>query len=120
LIWAKAFVQDRNKYDGADVAHLILRQHEQVDWKRLLGLFEQYWEVLLMHILNFRFIYPTQRECVPRWLLDELLDRVEAHANLPVPQVKVCRGRLYSRTDYAIDVHQWGFADVVGEGTRRL
>ncbi|MEW5726684.1 MAG: nucleotidyltransferase [Pseudomonadota bacterium] len=119
LIWAKAFVQDRNKYDGADVAHLILRQHRQVDWRRLLGHFEQYWEVLLIHVLNFRFIYPTERECIPRWLLDELMDRVEAHANLPVPQVQVCRGRLFSRADYAVDVAQWGFADVVGEGTRR-
>ncbi|MGE5547941.1 MAG: nucleotidyltransferase [Solirubrobacterales bacterium] len=119
LIWSKAFVQDRNKYDGADVAHLFLRQHEKLNWRRLLGYFEQYWEVLLMHVLNFRFIYPTERECVPRWLLDELLDRVENHANLPVPQIKVCRGRLYSRTDYAIDVAEWGFADVVGEGQRR-
>lgn len=119
LIWAKAFVQDRHKYDGADVAHLILRQHAHVDWRRLLGHFEQYWEVLLMHVVNFRFIYPTERECVPRWLLDELMDRLESHANLPVPHVKVCRGRLFSRTDYATDVAEWGFADVVGEGQRR-
>lgn len=119
LIWAKAFVQDRLKYDGADVAHLILCQHAQVDWRRLLVHFEQYWEVLLIHVLNFRFIYPTQRECVPRWLLDELLDRVETHANLPVAQVKACRGRLFSRADYAVDIEKWGFADVVGEGRRR-
>jgi hypothetical protein len=119
LIWSKAFVQDRNKYDGADVAHLILRTHAAVDWQRLLSLFEQYWEVLLMHVVNFRFIYPTERECVPRWLLDELMDRLETHANMPVPRIKVCRGRMFSRSDYAIDVGEWGFADVVGEGERR-
>lgn len=119
LIWSKAFVQDRMKYDGADVAHLILRQHAAVDWRRLLSHFEQYWEVLLMHVINFRFIYPTERECVPRWLLDELMDRLETHANMPVPRIKVCRGRLFSRTDYAQDVTEWGFADVVGEGQRR-
>lgn len=119
LIWSKAFVQDRQKYDGADVAHLFLRTHRAVDWQRLLALFEQYWEVLLMHVINFRFIYPTERECIPRWLLDELMDRLESHANLPVPQVQVCRGRMFSRADYAIDVGEWGFADVVGEGQRR-
>lgn len=119
LIWSKAFVQDRQKYDGADVAHLFLRTHRSVDWQRLLALFEQYWEVLLMHVINFRFIYPTERECIPRWLLDELMDRLENHANLPVPQVQVCRGRMFSRADYAIDVAEWGFADVVGEGQRR-
>lgn len=120
LIWSKAFVQDRMKYDGADVAHLFLRQHQNVDWRRLLSHFEQYWEVLLMHVVNFRFIYPTERECVPRWLLDELMDRLESHANMPVPRVKVCRGRLFSRADYAKDVTEWGFADVVGEGQSRL
>jgi hypothetical protein len=26
---------------------------------------EQYWEVLLIHILNFRFIYPSERDKIP-------------------------------------------------------
>ncbi|MBY0432121.1 MAG: hypothetical protein K2Q10_13040 [Rhodospirillales bacterium] len=118
LVWSKVFVQDRTKYDGADIAHLILRQHPHIDWRRLLSYMDQYWEVLLIHILNFRFIYPTERECVPRWILDELLKRLEERANLPVAQMKVCRGRLYSRNDYQIDVSQWGYADVVGEPHR--
>ena len=114
LIWSKALLQNRSRYDGADIAHLILRQSERIDWKRLLMHMEQYWEVLLMHVLNFRFIYPTERENVPRWLYDELLQRAHEHADLPIPQTKVCRGRLFSPEDYRIDVADWGFADVVG------
>jgi hypothetical protein len=114
LVWSKCFVQNRERFDGADVAHLILKQHEQIDWKRLLAYMEPYWEVLLAHLLNFRFIYPSEREAVPRWLFHELVDRLNAHAELPVPQTKVCRGRLFSGTDYLIDVRDWGFADVVG------
>lgn len=115
LIWSKAFVQHRNKYDGADVAHMILKQHGQINWKRLLSYMDQYWEVLLIHVLNFRFIYPTERELVPRWLLDELLGRLHERDKLPVAQTRICRGRLFSRTDYLIDVTEWGFVDVVGE-----
>lgn len=115
LIYSKVFVQDRYKYDGSDVAHLILKQNGSVDWKRLLGYLEQYWEVLLMLVLNFRFIYPTERERIPRWLLDELLERIEAQADLPVPQTRVCRGRLFSRSDYLKDVTEWGYADLIGE-----
>lgn len=118
LIWSKAFVQDRTRYDGADIAHVILKQHDNVDWKRLLSYMDQYWEVLLIHLLNFRFIYPTERECVPRWLFDELLTRVKQRADLPMPHIKVCRGRLLSRSDYAIDITEWGFADILGEGER--
>ena len=119
LVWSKCFIQLRYRYDGADVAHVILRAHEQIDWRRLLGYMEVHWEVLLLHLLNFRWIYPTERDKVPAWLLDELLDRLRAQRELPPPQMKVCRGRMFSRIDYEIDVREWGFADVGGEGEIR-
>jgi hypothetical protein len=40
--------------------------------------------------------------------------RTQQQADLPLPQTKVCRGRLFSPDDYRIDVSDWGFADVVG------
>lgn len=119
LLWSKAFIQVRHRYDGGDVAHVILKQHDQIDWQRLLSYMEQYWEVLLTHLLNFRFIYPSERDRIPRWLLDELLDRMHQQLEVPPPQMKVCRGRMFSRSDYAIDVAEWGFADVGGEGQPR-
>ena len=57
---------------------------------------ELYWEVLLIHVLNFRFIYPTEREAIPHWLLDELMERLAAQAQMPPAQMKICRGRLFS------------------------
>ena len=113
---ARLFLQDRYRYDGADVAHVILKKHDQIDWKRLLNAVELYWEVLLIHILNFRFIYPTERDLIPRWLFDELLDRLHAQAELPAANIRVCRGRLLSPRDYVTDISEWGFADVVGKG----
>ncbi|GHC63761.1 nucleotidyltransferase family protein [Limoniibacter endophyticus] len=115
LIWSKAFIQLRHRYDGADIVHVILKAHDQIDWERLLAHMEVHWEVLLMHLMNFRWIYPTERDRVPAWLLDELLDRVRAQRELPPPQMKVCRGRMFSRIDYDIDVKEWGFADVGAE-----
>jgi hypothetical protein len=119
LIWSKAFIQLRHRYDGADVAHVILRQHAQIDWKRLLSVMEAHWEVLLMHLLNFRWIYPSERDHVPLWLMEELLERLRLQLSMPPPQMKVCRGRMFSRVDYLIDVQEWGFADVGGEGEPR-
>src|SRR5437762_5432647 len=71
FIWSKVFIQNRERYDGADVAHLILVKHQEINWERLLCSMEQYWEVLLIHLLNFRFIYPSEREKIPSWLRSE-------------------------------------------------
>jgi Uncharacterised nucleotidyltransferase len=119
LVWSKCFIQLRHRYDGADVAHTILKAHDQIDWQQLLAYMEVHWEVLLIHLLNFRWIYPTERDNVPRWVMDELLDRLDKQRDLPPPQMKVCRGRMFSRIDYEIDVKEWGFADVGGEGEWR-
>ena len=114
LVWSKIFVQDRYRYDGADVAHMILRRHTEIDWRRLLSHMEMYWEVLLIAVLNFRFIYPSERELIPSWLFKELLERLQAQAQVPVPEMKVCRGRIFSPRDYHMDVHEWGFSEAVG------
>jgi hypothetical protein len=77
--------------------------------------------VLLINVLNFRFVYPTERDLIPRWLYDELLERLKAQDEMPPASVKICRGRLISPTDYVIDVSEWGFGDVVGkESTRSM
>jgi hypothetical protein len=114
FIWSKIFVQDRYRYDGADVAHVILKKHDEIDWRRLLGHLELYWEVLLVALLNFRFIYPSERDLIPRWLMDELLERLAAQQAMPPPTIKVCRGRIFSPRDYLPDVTEWGFSEAFG------
>ena len=114
FIWSKIFVQDHHRYDAADVAHMILKCHKQIDWRRLLSRMELYWEVLLMAVLNFRFIYPSERDTIPRWLLDELLERLHKQAEVDPPDKRVCRGRIFSPRDYAVDVDHWGFSEAVG------
>lgn len=116
FIWSKVFIQDRYRFDGADVNHVILKKHDEIEWKRLLSYMEPYWEVLLAHLINFRFAYPTERECVPKWLMEELIGRLTAQLTLPPARVPVCRGRLFSPRDYVTDITEWGFADVVGKG----
>lgn len=115
LIWSKAFIQDRGRFDGNIIAQLILKQHHRIDWKRLLGYMEQHWEALLTHVLRFRYIYPSERHAIPDWLLDELLGRLADQRAMPRPQLRACRGRLFSRDDFELDIGRWGFADAVGD-----
>ena len=88
FIWSKIFVQDHHRYDMADVAHMILKCHDAIDWKQLLSHMELYWEVLLMALLNFRFVYPSERNLVPKWLMDELLERLRDQSDVKGPRQK--------------------------------
>jgi hypothetical protein len=56
IIWSKAFIMDRERFDGADIAHLIRDAGKQLDWQRLLNKFEVHWRVLLSHVLMMRFL----------------------------------------------------------------
>ena len=114
FVWSKIYVQDRYRYDGADVAHMILKRSEDIDWTQLISSMELHWEVLLVAVLNFRFIYPSERDAVPKWLMEELLERLKDQGDVKGPGKKVCRGRIFSPRDYAIDVDQWGYSEAVG------
>jgi hypothetical protein len=93
---------------------MILKCHDKIDWKMLLSHMELYWEVLLMALLNYRFIYPSERHAVPRWLMDELMERLKDQMMVKPPGKRICRGRIFSPRDYSIDVEQWGFSEAVG------
>jgi len=114
LIWSKAFVQSRYKYDGNDIVHTILIKNKIINWKRLFSYMDHHWEVLLDHLLRFRFIYPSEREVIPKWLLDELFERLINQMNLPTSKEKICRGRLLALSDFEVDVKEWGYTDLIG------
>src|SRR5262249_55983051 len=59
-LWSKAFIMERERFDGADVAHLLLARAEALDWDRLLRRFGPHWQVLLVQLLLFDYIYPTE------------------------------------------------------------
>ncbi|WP_407146980.1 nucleotidyltransferase domain-containing protein [Bradyrhizobium sp. ORS 86] len=115
LIWSKVFVQKRQRHDASDIANVILIQRNDIDWHRLVAYVDKHWEVLLCHVLSFRWIYPSERDAIPEWLLDELLDRLERQREHAAPGARICRGRLLSSSDYRIAVEKWGFLDAIGE-----
>jgi len=109
LVWCKIYVQNRERFDGADVNHIILR-HRQFDWKRLLFRLEHHWHLLLAQLLVFQFVYPADyREIIPRWLFDELVHRACEQYELPSSVEAVCRGPLIDQTQYEIDVKEWNY-----------
>jgi hypothetical protein len=108
MLWTKAFVMERDRFDGADIAHLILCRGKQFDWERLLRRFVGHERILLAHLMLFGYIYPTQKDLVPGWVCDEAAGRI--HDEPPVVE-KICRGTYLAQHQYQIDIHQWGYID---------
>jgi predicted nucleotidyltransferase len=110
IVWCKAYVQNRERFDGADVNHMILKCGKDLDWKRLLTRLDQHWHLLLAKILLFQFVYPADyREIVPKWLFDELIKRAQEQYDLPPSVEKVCRGPIIDNTQYSIDIKDWNY-----------
>jgi hypothetical protein len=110
LIWCKTYVQNRERFDGADVNHIILKYGKQLDWKRLLSRLDQHWHLLLAELIVFQFVYPTDyQEIIPKWIFDELMQRAQMQYELPAAIVKVCRGPMIDNTQYAIDIKNWEY-----------
>ena len=111
MIWSKTFVMERERYDGADVAHLLREHAASLDWSRLLERIGANWRVLLAHLVLFGFVYPGERTMIPAGVMRELLDRLRDELHLPVTGASVCCGTLVSRAQYLHDVQHEGYAD---------
>ncbi len=110
-IWSKAFIMERERYDGADVLHLLRARGAQLDWSRLFRRFEPHWRVLLSYLVLFGFVYPAQRNLVPATIMDELLERLRRETHSAPPRHDICLGTLLSREQYLNDVGTQGMQD---------
>ncbi|MEJ5964037.1 nucleotidyltransferase [Pedobacter immunditicola] len=110
LTWCKLYVQNRERYDGADVNHLLLKYGKTLDWDRLLFRMDQHWHLLLAQLLIFQFVYPADyREIIPQWLFDDLIERAKEQYDLPSCVEKVCRGPVIDQTQYEVDIKLWNY-----------
>jgi len=89
ILWMKAYIMERERFDGADVSHIL---------------------VLLSHLVLFGYIYPSERGRIPTAVMNGLIERLRAETpNLAAD--RVCRGTLLSRSQYLADVQKRGFRD---------
>lgn len=111
MLWSKAFVMERERYDGADIAHLLRARAADFDWGRLLSRFGEHWPVLLSHLILFGYVYPAAARNIPDRVMRELQQRLEHERQAPIPPARITRGPLLSRAQYLIDIDTWHYQD---------
>ena len=114
LVASKIFVARRERFDGADIAHVIYGTHGEFDWRREMELVGEHWEMLLWSLVLFRYVYPGQSDFVPSAIWGELLRRFEREIRNQDPAAKF-RGSLVDDNMFAIDVNEWELPDLLGE-----
>jgi hypothetical protein len=111
LFWQKAYIMERERFDGADIAHLLLTAGERMDWQHLIRRFGPDWRILLSHLVLFGFIYPSRRDRIPRSVMEELIRRLGSEQQACPPLGEVCNGTFLSRKEYISDIQMNRFED---------
>jgi hypothetical protein len=114
LLASKMFVVRRERFDGADIAHIIYATSGQIDWSRILELANGHWEMLLWNLVLFQYIYPAQSHYVPLLVWTQLVNRLMLRILNPDPRARF-RGSLVDENMFAIDVKEWGLDDLISE-----
>lgn len=85
----------------------------RLDWDHLIDRMGEHWELLLWHLLFFRYVYPCHTDYVPRRVMDKLFARYQqllGKKELP-EQGEAFRGTLVSQFSFAKDVKE-GYRDL--------
>ena len=114
LLASKLFVVRRERFDGADIAHIVFATGGGLDWTRLLELAGAHWEMLLWALLLFRYVYPAHSHFVPLRVWTELMNQLMFGLVSPDPLARF-RGSLVDENMFAIDVNEWGLDDLFSE-----
>ncbi|MFP5245164.1 MAG: hypothetical protein ACLGH0_00625, partial [Thermoanaerobaculia bacterium] len=109
MIWSKGLIMERERFDGADVAHVLRAVGDRLDWHRLLERFGPFWRALYAHIVLFSFIYPSDRHKVPEWVIEQLSERMRDDSQ--AEEERICYGTIVSRQQYLKDINDWGYED---------
>ena len=112
LVTSKLFVIRRERFDGADIAHIIYATRGELDWDRILQHVGDHWEILLWALLLFRYVYPSHSNYVPAILWQDLIGRLTQAISHPDSQQEF-RGSLIDDCMFAIDVNEWGLEDIL-------
>lgn len=118
LLASKLFVTRRERFDGADIAHIIYGTGGRIDWQRVMQLAGDNWEMLLWALILFRYSYPAQTGYVPASVWRDLMQRFDDAVSQPDPAAPF-RGSLIDDKMFAIDVNEWGLANLMQERRER-
>ena len=108
-IATKVYIANRDRFDGADILHIIRALQGEVDWQRLIDLLDGDEEIVFWHLILFSFAYPMHREWLPRELMRRAFERLQTAPALF--GARAFRGMVLDPASFRVDVAEWGYRD---------
>jgi hypothetical protein len=118
LLASKLFVARRERFDGVDVAHIVYRTRGKIDWRRVLQIVGEHWEMLLWALVLFRYSYPAHTNYVPAEVWKDILSRFQQVVSESDSKARF-RGSLVDDKMFAIDVNEWRLDNLMQEYRER-
>jgi hypothetical protein len=118
LIASKIFVTRRERFDGADICHVIYGTRGCFDWERLMDLLGEHWQMLYWYLILYHYVYPAETRYVPGEIWEELQQRFKVELAHPNRAINF-RGSLIDENMFAIDTAEWGKRNLLDETRRR-
>jgi hypothetical protein len=108
-IATKVYIANRDRFDGADILHIIRALQGEVDWRRVTELLEGDEEIILWHLVLFAFTYPMHRDWLPRELMERAFARLRTAPD--GAGARAFHGMVLDPASFRVDVAEWGYRD---------
>jgi hypothetical protein len=109
LIASKVYVASRDRFDGADIVHLIRGTEGDIDWSRVLALLGEDYPLLFWHLIFFDYVYPGHCPDL-RGLMTDLFERIRQSWPAAQPS-SYFRGPIVDPFSFKADMEEMGYAD---------
>ena len=111
MIVSKCFVAARDRFDGGDVSWLLRALGGSLDWPRVEFAMRDHWQILLWQLVHFLYVFPSERQRIPRDLMARLLARLRRELASGPGDPLVCRGPMLDPKLYRQELHNSGAED---------
>jgi hypothetical protein len=125
LMASKIYVARSDRFDGADILHLVAALQGCLDWDRVLALLGEDEALLLWHLVLFAYVYPGRGAWLPEKLMADLFARAMARMGQTRDE-RAFYGHVIDPLRFAVDTERLGYTaareappPVDGEGKAR-
>ena len=111
MIWSKAFIMERERYDGGDVAHYPARVRRRARLAAAAPALRRQLAGAVPAPRHVRLHLPVRARAGARRRHEGADGAPGSGAHAAGRRPRVCRGTLISRAQYLVDVEHWGYTD---------
>lgn len=112
MISTKIYVKFREKYDGSDINYLLLQYAKKINWHVLTRQVATHWQLLFSHLLMFAFVFPSEKNAIPPWVIKNYLKKTQDYFSQPPLNLHITRGHLISY-EYSWAIDKWDYKPVM-------